>query len=190
MTVAPGPATFTVDPWDPCYGPAYGDELDSGPLEESSVELNLDLEVPAARWHPVDPDSAPRLPGTVMFLDGVRRIDARLWVHGRGPKPAPGIAMSFAAGLVRCEGAARVADVAVERGLFTAAPEATDIVTQSARYVAQLAGKPGIDQLSLALQERLACAEVQVALTVRSEHWAGDDLLIVDGPPTRPYPPR
>jgi hypothetical protein len=118
----------------------------------------------------------------VLFLDGVRRIDARVWVHGRGPQPAPGIAASFAAGLVCCDGAARVADVTVERGLFTAAPEATDIVTRSARYAARLAAKPGLDQLSLALQQRLATAEIQLAHTFRAQHPAGDDLLIVDGP--------
>ena len=118
----------------------------------------------------------------MLFLDGVRRIDARIWVHGRDPQPAPGIAASFAAGLVCCDGAARVADVTVERGLFTAAPEATDIITHSARYLARLADKPGLDQLSLALQQRLANAEVQLALTFRAQHPAGDDLLIVDGP--------
>jgi hypothetical protein len=176
---------FTVDPWDPGYGQAYSEELAGGALEESSAELNLDLEVPAAGWRPVDPDPAPRLPGTVLFLDGVRRIDARIWVHGRGARdlePAPGIAASFAAGLVCCDGAARVAEVTVERGLFTAEPEATDIVTRSARYVARLAAKPGLDQLSLALQQRLTNAEVQLALTYRAQHPAGDDLLIVDGP--------
>ena len=102
---------FTVDPWDPGYGLAYSEELDGGALEESSAELNLDLEVPAAQWRPLTPDPAPRLPGTVLFLDGVRRIDARIWVHGRNPQPAPGIAASLAAGLVCCDGAARVADV-------------------------------------------------------------------------------
>jgi len=182
MTAAPGPVTFTVDPWDPGYGLAYSEELDGGALEESSAELNLDLEVPAARWHPIDPDPAARPPGTVLFLDGVRRIDARIWVHGRGPQPAPGIAASLAAGLVCCDGAARVADVTVERGLFTAAPEATDIITRSARYIARLADKPGLDQLSLALQQRLASAEVQLALAFRAQHLAGEDLLIVDGP--------
>ena len=118
----------------------------------------------------------------MLFLDGVRRIDARIWVHSRNPQPAPGIAASLAAGLVCCDGAARVADVVVEHGLFTSAPEATDIVTHSARYVARLAGKPGLDQLSLALQQRLANAEVQLALAFRAQHPAGDDLLVVDGP--------
>jgi hypothetical protein len=179
---APGPAAFTVDPWDPGYGLAYSEELDAG-LEESTAELNLDLEMPTASWRPVTPDPAPQLPGTVLFLDGVRRIDARIWVHGGNPQPAPGIAASYAAGLVSCcDSTARVADVTVERGLFTAASEATDIITRSARYPARLAAGPGLDQLSLALQQRLTNAEVQLALAFRAQHPEGDDLLIVDGP--------
>jgi hypothetical protein len=176
------PASFTVDPWDPGYGLAFSDELDGGALEESSAELNLDLERPAPQWLPLNPDPAAQLPGTILFLDGVRRIDARIWVHGRSPQPAPGIAASLAAGLVSCDGAARIADVTVERGLFTAAPDATDIATSSASYSARLAAGPGLDQLSLALQQRLTNAEVQLALTYRANHPSEDDLLIVDGP--------
>ena len=182
MTAAGGAVSFTVDPWDPGYGMAFGDELDGGAIAASSAELNLDLEVPAAQWRPLDPDPAPALPGLVLFLDGVRRIDASIWVHGGDPQPGPGIAASYAAGIVACDGAARIADVAVERGLFTAAPDATDLVTRSARYPARLAAGPGADQLSLALQQRLTDAEVQLALAFRARHQAGDDLLVVDGP--------
>lgn len=178
----PAPVSFTVDPWDPGYGAAFSEDLDDSSLEESSAELNLDLEVPAARWGPVNPDTTPPLPGIVLFLDGVRRIDARIWVHGGAPQPVPGIAASLAAGLVRCDGAASVAGVVVERGLFTSAADATDFVTRSASYPARIADGPGADQLSLAVQQRLAGAEVQLALAFRAEHQAGDDLLIVDGP--------
>jgi hypothetical protein len=174
--------SFTVDPWDPGYGIAFGDELDGGAIAASSAELNLDLELPAARWQPVDPDPAPALPALVLFLDGVRRIDARVWVHGSDPQPGAGIAASYAAGIVACDGAARIVDVAVERGLFTAAPEAIDLVTKAARYPARLAAGPGADQLSLALQQQLTDAEVQLALAFRARHRGGDDLLVVDGP--------
>ena len=97
--------SYTVDPWDPGYGVAFSEELDGGALAESSAELNLDLETPSAQWRPVDPDPAIVLPGTVLFADGVRRIDARIWVHGTRPQPIPGLAASFAAGLVSCDGA-------------------------------------------------------------------------------------
>jgi hypothetical protein len=178
----PAAPSFTVDPWDPAYGLAFGDDMDGRAVAESSAELDLDLEVAAGRWHPLDPDIAPTLPGLVLFLDGVRRIDARVWMHGAGPQPEPAIAASYAAGLVACDGAARVADVTLERGLFTAARQARDIETRFARYAARLADGPGIDQLSLALQQRLTETEVQLALTFRGEHRVGDDLLVVDGP--------
>jgi hypothetical protein len=180
-----GPITFTVDPWDPGYGLAFNENPDGGELAESTAELNLDLEVPASQWRPLDPDLAPPLPGLLLFLDGVRRIDARVWVHGAGPQPAPGIAASFAAGLVCCDGAARVAGVQVHRGLFTSAAEATGITATCARYPAYLAagpGGPGPDQLSLALQGRLAAAEVALAVGYRAENPDRDDLLVVDGP--------
>jgi hypothetical protein len=185
------PVSFTIDPWDPGYGLAFGDELDGGgpsgangggALNASSAELILDLEMPAARWRPVDPDVAPALPGMVLFLDGVRRIDARVWVHGAGPQPASGIAASLAAGLVSCGGTARVVDVAVERGLFTSAADAPDILTRSASYPARLADGPGPDPLSLALQQRLGSIEVQLAMAFRALHPDNDDLLVVDGP--------
>ncbi len=180
--IAPTPVSYTVDPWDPGYGVAFSEELDGGALEESSAELNLDLEMPAAHWRPVDPDPALALPGTVLFLDGVRRIDARVWVHGTRPQPLPGIAASFAAGLVSCDGEARISAVAVERGLFTAAAEATGITAGRVSYPARLAAGPALDQLSLALQQRLTSAEAQLALAYRAQNPAADDLLVVDGP--------
>jgi hypothetical protein len=176
------PAAFSVDPWDPGYGLAFTSDLDGGAAAESTAALTLDVELPADDWIPISPDGAVALPETMLFLDGVRRIDARIWVHGDHPQPAPGIAASYAAGLVCCDGAATVIDVTVARGLFTAAPSAADIVTPRGSYPVRAAAGPGLDELSLALQQRLTEAEVELALTYRSRHQAGDDLLIVDGP--------
>lgn len=182
MTGLATAATFTVDPWDPGYGPAFSEQQDAATLEDSTAELVLDFEVPVAQWRPLDPGLAPEPPRIVRFLDGVRRIDARVWVHGREPQPGPGIAASLAAGLVACESSARVVGVRTERGLFTAAPEATDITTRLASYPARRAAGPGLDQLSLALQQRLTDLEVDLAIDVRAAQPGGDDLLVVDGP--------
>lgn len=180
--IGSAPVSYTVDPWDPGYGAAFSEELDGGALEESSAELNLDLEMPAARWRPVDPDPDIDRPATVLFLDGVRRIDARVWVHGTRPQPMPGIAASFAAGLVSCDGAARITGVTVERGLFTAAGEATGISAGRVIYPARLAAGSAFEQLSLALQQRLTSAEVQLAVAYRAQNPTADDLLVIDGP--------
>jgi hypothetical protein len=173
---------FTVDPWDPSYGLAFGDELEDGAPPGSSAQLDLDLELPAERWRPVGPDTTASLPGVVLFLDGVRRIDARIWVHGDSPQPAPGIAASFAAGLVCCDGEARIAGVTVQRALFTAAAGAAGIATRHGRYPARRAGASGPDPLSLALQRGLTETEVELAMRFRAQWPGGDDLLIVDGP--------
>jgi len=172
---------FSVDPWDPSYGMAMGEELTGDSLHESSAELVLDLEMPADRWRPLAAESGGPVPGTVLFLDGVRRIDARVWVHGDA-QPTPGIAASYAAGLACLNGSARISDVAVERGLFTAAATATGIESRHATYRAWKAAGSAPDQLSLALQQRLSDTEVQLALLFRKEHPDADDLLIVDGP--------
>ena len=182
MTPARAAVAFTVDPWDPGYGVAFGDDLNGGALDESSAELALDVEVPAAQWRPLSPDPAVRIPGTMLFLDGVRRIDARVWTHGGNPQPSPGIAASLAAGLVRCNEAAHVVDVTVERGFFTADRDAPDIVTRFASYPARIAEAPRLDQLSLALQRRLTAAEADLAARYRAQHPGDDDLLVVDGP--------
>jgi hypothetical protein len=174
--------SFSVDPWDPGYGIAFGEEMNGEALRESSAEMNLDLELPAEQWRPLTPDRNAALPDTVLFLDGVRRIDARVWVHGADPQPAPGIAASYAAGLVCLNGSARISEVAVERALFTAAPEAADLESRHGTYLARRAAGPGMDQLSLALQQRLSDTEVQLALLFRKENPDASDLLFVDGP--------
>ena len=173
---------FSVDPWDPSYGMAFGEEMTGDALSESSAELVLDLELPVDQWRPLTADANLPVPGMVLFLDGVRRIDARVWVHGADPQPSPGIAASYAAGLVCLNGSARISDVVVERGLFTAAADATGLESRHATYQAWKAAGPGMDQLSLALQRRLSDAEVQLALLFRKANPDAGDLLFVDGP--------
>jgi hypothetical protein len=175
MTGLLAPTTYTVDPWDPAYGVARGDELDG---RESSARLDLDVELPASSWRALSPADGA-LPGSILFLDGVRRIDARVWVHGEGPEPLPGVIASLAAGLVRCDGAAQIVDVAVDRGLY--AESGGDIETRHARY--RFHRTPGgLDKLTLGVQGRLAALEVELANSWRQNSNVEDDLLVVDGP--------
>jgi hypothetical protein len=175
MTGLLSPTSYTVDPWDPGYGVARGDELDG---RESSARLDLDLELPASSWRPITPADGA-LPGSVLFLDGVRRIDARVWVHGEGPEPLPGVIASLAAGLVRCDGAAQIVDVMVDRGLY--AEVGNDIETRHARY--RFHRTPGgLDKLTLGVQAQLAALENELANTWRKNAGVEDDLLVVDGP--------
>jgi hypothetical protein len=71
------PVRFHVDAWDPSYGTSVG--LDDG-LDDSTAQVDLDVERPAAQWAAVAPDPGLELPPAVLFVDGVRRIDARVWI--------------------------------------------------------------------------------------------------------------
>jgi hypothetical protein len=168
-------ASYTVDPWDPGYGVARGDEPGGS---ESSARLELDLEMKAADWKPVDPQVVP-LPGSVLFLDGVQRIDARVWRHGAEPEPTPGVLASVAVGLVRCDGAAEILDVRVDRGMFAEAGD--DIVTRHATYGFHHA-PGGLDKLTLGVNRRMSELEVALANAWREHSDVEDDLLVVDGP--------
>jgi hypothetical protein len=171
------PTTYTVDAWDPSYGVAVGDELDG---RESSARLDLDIELPRDQWRPVSPERGVSLPASLLFLDGVRRIDARLWVHGSDPQPTPGLVASLAAGLVCCDGAAHVIDVKVDRSLYSAAESADDLRTAHALYTARRT-KAGLEALQLGVQQRLSELEAELAVAWR-ERGTKDDLLVVDGP--------
>lgn len=190
-TVA-GPMRLSIDAWDPAYGASGEAE------EESTAWLDPDVEIPQETWRPVDPDLRLRTPAAVLFVDGVRRIDARAWVDAPATAGDPsrsasqGLCASYAAGVVCCcAGQAHLTVAEVRRGLFTTAQHAADLRTRAGTYELSLAApRPDIayvQVLSLALQRRLAEVEVTAAVAARAAlpgHGIadGDDLLVVDGP--------
>ena len=89
-------------------------------LDASKAELDLDVELPADQWRPVTPDPAVRSPAPCCSWTGCAGSRPGSGSRATKPQPFTGIAASYAAGLVRCDGAARMAGVNVERGLFTA----------------------------------------------------------------------
>lgn len=166
---------FSVDPWDPAYGVA--NEVDE--LDPTSRDVVVDIERPATAWEPLDPR---RREGAepVLFVDGVRRVEARVWLHEADGTARPAICASYAAGAVRCEGAAQVQPMQVERGLFTSSGSAEPVETAAGRFPVRLAKADTIEGLALALQEHMARAERHVAETACAASAAG--LIIVDGP--------
>ncbi|MBF8192930.1 hypothetical protein ITP53_46100 [Nonomuraea sp. K274] len=171
---------FTVDPWDPGYAAALAVEALSE-LGATSAELVLDIERPAADWKPVTPGPGTSAPETLLVADGVRRIDARVWVHDPDtPMPVPGIAASYAAGIVRCgPDGADLAAIDVHRSLISASPYTPEVKTAHAAYQPVKAADASFEELSLALQRQVTQLEVDLAVRHRS---GSDDLLLVDGP--------
>jgi hypothetical protein len=55
-------------------------------------------------------------PGRILFIDGVRRIDARVWIEDAEGDIYPGLCASYAAGAVCCDERAEVIAAEVGRG--------------------------------------------------------------------------
>lgn len=168
------PARLTIDPWDPGYGLSV--ELDE--LEQSTTEVNVDVEVPAALWAPLPPTVGRA--SSVLFVDGVRRIEAYVWIEGDQAPTQSGICASFAAGAIACNGSAEFVSAAVGRGLFSASPAASDLATSAGLFSATMASGPNPPQLSLALQQSMGNLERQAAEASCVSQPA--ELVVVDGP--------
>ena len=78
---------FAVEPWAPDYGVA----ADESNLEASGTSVAVDVEVAADAWAPIVPQATAAVPARILFVDGVRRIDARVWFED-GPVSRPGCA--------------------------------------------------------------------------------------------------
>ena len=104
---------FAVEAWDPDYG--TGGDADG--LDPSTDVVDPNLEVAAESWSPIDPSADA--PTAVFFVDGVRRIDARIWVTD-GDRVLPGSCATVAAGSVLCTpGQASIHEMAVRRVVLT-----------------------------------------------------------------------
>jgi hypothetical protein len=169
---------FTVDPWDPSYGGSVETRLDP-----SDVAVNVDVEVPADAWGPIEPEGPDAL--EVLFVDGVRRIDARVWITADDGVSEPGVCASYAAGVVRAGEAAEVVQTAVRRGVFSASRAMRPIATRHASVVyepsAAADGTP--ESLWIAIQEQMAQVEIAMAGAARAEV-DPDALVLLDGPVT------
>ena len=171
---------FAVETWAPEYGAPAGEML-----TETSVDVDLAAEVDAGSWAAVDPDGAARVPDCVVFVDGVRRVDARVWVsagsNGAGSEPAQGFCASYAAGAVRCDGRATLVAAEVRRGLFCCGERLDAIVTRHGDYAPRAVKGETLDALVLDLQRHMADLEATVAISAGA---STDDraLVVVDGP--------
>jgi len=171
-----------VEAWDPAYGAGVESAEFAGGAK-SDAQLDCDVEVPAGAWRPLSPGPTARAPDIVLLIDGVRRVDARIWL-GDETEVHPGMVASFAAGVVRCDLRRGVADVAaarVARGIFSPWIGATEVVTAAARYPVHKTRGGELGDLRGGLQKQLQALESAVCAASRDESTA-DELLVADGP--------
>jgi uncharacterized protein len=126
-----------------------------------------------------------RAPDVVLLVDGVRRIDATLWTDEGDGVSHPGLAASYAAGVVRCDlrsGRAELVGWQVDRGLFTTSAAATDVTAGQVRYRVRQVTVSDPGKLAIAVQAPLTELEVAVSTRIRESTEGDSDLLVVDGP--------
>lgn len=168
---------FAVESWAPEYGTAVG----PGDLEASEDPVETHHEIAPTGWAPLDVGAHPAR--CVRFVDGVRRVDAWVWVTDEDGTVRPGIAASYAAGSVVCDttgGAGPSADVEqalVRRRVLSPARSLEAVETRHGTYEPCQVGGDSAEALSQELQTQMGLLEQRVA--VEGER---SDLVLVDGP--------
>lgn len=187
---------FAVDGWDPNYGTTLEVEADAA---ESVARVVTDVERTPDQWAPIAHSEVDR-PQATIFVDGVRRIEARIWIDemDRADTDLPAteasaaLCASYAAGSVCCCGrGAHLIHTEVRRGLFTVATHAVDLPTWAGTYkmfpTVIKEGRGLAMSLSASLQHQLSTLEITAAVAARAQlpgHGVADqhELLVVDGP--------
>jgi hypothetical protein len=200
---------FSVDTWDVSYGNALN--IIEEELPPSVARVDTDVEVPADRWAPIPAKSDVPHPSAVLFVDGVRRVDARVWIDDPVDQvradPAVGAAAtrstavtasmavcaSYGAGVVCCCGddntrQAHLVTAEIRRGLFTTAAHAVDITTAVATYRARHTVASDTAPLTVTLSNALqaALAEIEVITAVAARAGLAADPLHGGAVPCRP----
>ncbi len=173
---------FAVEAWSPEYG-VSGDESQ---LDEHAEPVDLDVEVAAKSWEPIRASTLDTIE-RVVFVDGVRRIDARIWVDDGG-QSRQGVCASVAAGAVVCTPQkATVTEVAVFRGFFTQPLEkAENIQTKHGDYVYVPCASDRPEDIYLGIHDQMTSLETSLQVESSEADPKGEsdggDLIVFDGP--------
>lgn len=172
-------AILRVAPWDPEYGTSLEFEL------ENDLPQAVELDVEPVAWTPITPPAIEGIP-CCAFVDGVRRIDLRLFAE-ESSAMAPALAGSWACGVAWSTRPPSVGEVVVGRTLvvgggLTHHDLTPQIGGDDLHYVfVGVAGATPIDPI-VGLQNIMREAEGVLAQTVFD---SGDaELLVLDGPLT------
>jgi hypothetical protein len=164
---------FAVESWSPDYGAPVGDEA----LDPSTTEVDESVEVPVEHWRPLVPEPGTAALDDLLFVDGVRRVEAHVWITDDDGVVHQGICASYAAGAVHCNGSARLVEARVERALLAPAAGADDLVTRHGTFAFVAATTDDPQRLSLLLQNQMGGLEAAV-VRAAPDH----ELVVVDGP--------
>ncbi len=164
---------FAVESWSPDYGVA----ADATQMDDATSEVDITLEMAEIDWQPVQPSIAAAPYERVVFVDGVRRVDANIWFED-GLITRPGMCASVAAGSVLCTGnQARVVETIIVRGFFSrSSSDADSILTAHGSYQYFPCAGDATDALYLGIHDEMTRCESRLAGSVEA------DLVVYDGP--------
>jgi hypothetical protein len=156
------------------WAPEYGAPTEEGTLEPLEPPV-LDLEVAPEAWAPISPATGPA--PSVVFVDGVQRVDASVVVELDGVEAFRGRCVSYAAGAIRCDGAAEVVALEVRHELLAPDRAGRDLDAAHGTFSHVPVTSDDAMAFSKALHDRMAELEAEVAARA-----SADDLLVMDGP--------
>lgn len=170
-----------LDPWDAEYGAGFsgGDDVVG---EETPEGVDLEAEAPAGEWGPVEPSQGAEI-GEVCFVDGVRRLEARLSVE-HGGVYGYGAMGSGAVGAVRLDGETAVFErLIVDRLLAVGLSELPEPVklAAAATYRPIPANDPTADGPLQAIHNEMRKLEERLGRELAA---APERLVVADGPLT------
>lgn len=165
---------IAVEPWAPEYGSPLGVEALDDPTD---AVVDVEVEVGRGEWKQLAPGSHD-LPRITYFIDGVRRIDARVWITLDDGETRPGICATFAAGVARCGDTAEIHSTRVERRLIARAGP-TELRSSVGVYLPRAVPADDLDSLMSALQVDMRAIEASVARSISLEE---DAVIVFDGP--------
>jgi len=182
-----GELDIRIDPWQV----EYGTELPlQGLDDEISEQVILDLEVPLEAWRPIEPCSAVPPASRIVFVDGVRRIEARLIVR-QGDRVCHGAFGSYAVGCVDvADGTAVCGECRVGRVVVIGAGRSLPLpvtVAPGLIYRPITTAETDPDGPLAAIQDEMRTAEERLARALAD---AADTLVVADGPLTFQDPVR
>lgn len=160
---------FTVESWAPEFGAPF--DVDPEP-DDHKARVDASVEMDPGAWRAIQVHSPPAQ--AVAFVDGVRRIDARLWVEEED-RVRLALCASYAAGAVHCDGVAKVVSAQVARSVVGPAslgPILSSVGTFEAIAAATDALPDLVNHVQIALQE------LEAAVT---QSLGPVPLLVVDG---------
>lgn len=167
-----------LDPWEV----EYGSELPLSGGEPVAEGIDLGVERPVSEWAPIVPTDAADRPRRIVFVDGVRRVEARV-VARRGGRVIHGAFGSFGVGAAACEGGvAKIESETLGRVLALDSGESlAEPVRIDAGLVYRVVSAPESDPAAplQRLQDEMRLCEERFARSLADRE---DALVVTDGP--------